>query len=162
LKDTSKQRISEELALYKHLKSDNRIEEIEGGGAYYLISDEWIKKWRNFVQERGPLPGPVYNAGLARLIHEQRGIENDNIYQAHDNQIGLNENKLHYVISKDFWQMFESRYHCDVIIQIRKYTTNKYLLPKPIRVGEVWSAYPVDLDGHYDPIKARLEAMPIA
>ena len=53
--------------------------------------------------------------------------------------------------------MFESRYHCDVIIQQRKYHSNKHITKKPIKLGEVWSAIPVDLDSHYEPIKGQLE-----
>ena len=61
------------------------------------------------------------------------------------------------MISKEFWKMFESRYHCDVIIQQRKYHSNKHITKKPIKLGEVWSAIPVDLDSHYEPIKGQLE-----
>ena len=51
----------------------------------YMISNEWIAKWRDFVQGRAGPPGPIYNKGLARSIFEQRSIENDDLYQAHDN-----------------------------------------------------------------------------
>ena len=57
--------------------------------------------------------------------------------------------------------MFENRYSCDLIIQQRKYTSNKHITKKPIRLGEVWSAIPIDLESHYEPIKEQLESMPL-
>ena len=69
-KDGSKQRIQEELNLYQHFKGDDRIEEIDGAYCLYMISNEWISRWRDFVQGRAGHPGPVYNGGLARIIHE--------------------------------------------------------------------------------------------
>ena len=42
-------RIEEELELYKALKDDDRLVDIDGGLTYYLISSRWIQKWRDFI-----------------------------------------------------------------------------------------------------------------
>ena len=47
--DNSRRRIEEEMALYNHLKSDDRIEEIDGGLTYYMVNAAWITKWREFI-----------------------------------------------------------------------------------------------------------------
>jgi len=37
-------------------------------------------------------------------------------YKLHDNEIFLEENRDVFVLSKDFWSMFERRYSCDIVI----------------------------------------------
>lgn len=114
-------RIEEELELYKNLKDDDRLINIDGGLAYFLISSSWIQKWRDFITYKGPVPGPIINSDLAHKIHAQRSIERNDWYKAHDNHVALQENHEAYTLSNDFWQMFVSRYSCDMVIQIRKY-----------------------------------------
>ena len=67
--DCSKKRIAEEIQLYNALKSSERLVEIDGGLAYFLINSEWVVHWRKFVQEKGPYPGKVNNEPIAKKIH---------------------------------------------------------------------------------------------
>ena len=39
---------------------------------YYIISLEWMGRWRGFVNGKNEAPGPIDNAGLARRIHNGR------------------------------------------------------------------------------------------
>ena len=89
--DTSKKRINDEIQLYNQLKASERLIEVDGGYAYFLINSEWVTHWRKFVQEKGPHPGPVNNEPIAKKIHQQRSVEHDNRYAAHDNKIGFHE-----------------------------------------------------------------------
>ena len=66
--DSSNRRIQEELDLYHALKAADRLTEVEGGLTYFLICGEWIRQWREFIQNKGKLPGPVTNETLARKI----------------------------------------------------------------------------------------------
>ena len=66
--DNSKQRIEEELELYRSLKDDDRLVNIDGGLTYFLISAQWIQKWRDFITYKGPVPGPIENQNLAEKI----------------------------------------------------------------------------------------------
>jgi len=107
--------------MYNALKTSDRVLEIDGGLTYFIIDVEWVKKWRAFVTKKGPHPGRVINEGIAQKIAKQRGLKTANTYLAHDNLVTLVENEDVYVLSSDFWKMFEHRYHCDYVIQIRKY-----------------------------------------
>lgn len=51
---------------------------------------------------------------------------------AHDNRIGFNENDQVFCISIEFWKMFEDRYHCDHVIQIRKYDNIEHIIGTPV------------------------------
>ena len=57
--------------------------------------------------------------------------------------MALKENEEAYTLSHDFWQMFNSRYSCDMAIQIRKYNDLNKLIKDPIESGDVWSAIAV-------------------
>ena len=65
-------------------------------------------------------------------------------------------------MSIDFWQMFEQRYHCDYVIQIRKYDRVTDIVKTPVGNGHFWSAYEVQPHGHFEPVAARLLSMPLA
>jgi len=39
--------------------------------------------------------------------------------------------------------MFEQRYHCDLVIQIRKYERVTDIVKQPIGMGDFWAAYEV-------------------
>lgn len=60
---------------------------------------------------------------------------------AHDNLIHLDEPQQVYILSIDFWHMFERRYHCDYVIQTRKYEKVADIIRPPLNVGKVWSVY---------------------
>lgn len=62
---------------------------------------------------------------------------------AHDNKIGFNENDQVFCISVEFWKMFEDRYHCDHVIQIRKYDNIEQITGAPIAQGPTFSAFEV-------------------
>ena len=138
--DSSKRRIKEELALYHQLMENDRIVEVDGGLTYYLVSKDWISKWRDFASNKGPHPGKVMNEPLALKIQAQRAHANGNRYQAHDNSVTVTDASDCFTLSRDFWMLFESRYHCDVVIQIRKYSDIGSLVKKTILTGETWSA----------------------
>ena len=66
--DHSKKRINEEVQIYNVLKTNERLVEIEGGLTYFIINSDWVTKWRKFVQNAGPYPGPVHNEPIATKI----------------------------------------------------------------------------------------------
>jgi len=88
---------------------------------YFIINGDWITKWRNFVTNKGAHPGKINNKEVAVKIANYRAREDKWHYKLHDNEIYLEESKEIFVLSKDFWNIFETRYSCDVVIQIRKY-----------------------------------------
>jgi len=67
------------------LKAADRVVEVDGGLTYYLVCGDWIRQWRDFVQNKGKKPGPVTNENLAKKISNQRCVERDDRYKAHDN-----------------------------------------------------------------------------
>ena len=83
----------------------------DGGLGYYVISADWIKKWRDFVNKRGNMPGPVENKPIAEYIANQR---KDTKYRIHDNDVIVKEPDEVYVLSEDFWSVFRNRYGCDI------------------------------------------------
>jgi len=48
--------------------------------------------------------------------------------------------------------MFETRYSCDVVIQIRKYNENSQLMRDPLQSGAMWTALHIDPTIHYEPM----------
>ena len=84
-RDRSAVRIKDEIHIYTQLKSSERLVEINGALTYFLISSEWVNKWRSFVQNGGPYPGKVYNEPIARKIYDQRMADVKDRYAAHDN-----------------------------------------------------------------------------
>ena len=54
--------------------------------------------------------------------------------------IAIKETDEVYTLSTHFWHMFESRYHCDIVIQIRKYDDLKLIRKEVIKEGQVWAA----------------------
>ena len=66
--DSSAKRIDEELELYRSLKDDDRLINVDGGLTYFLISAKWIQKWRDFITHKGEMPGPIENRDLAEKI----------------------------------------------------------------------------------------------
>ena len=116
---------------------------IDGGLTYFLISATWIQKWRDFITLKGPVPGPIENRDIAEKIYMQRAIEKVDWYKVHDNHVAMKENEEAYTLSHDFWQMFNSRYSCDMVVQIRKYNDVNKLVKEPIDTGDVWSAMAV-------------------
>ena len=66
--DRSQQRVEEEIQLYERLKTSERLTEVDGGLAYFLVNTKWVDKWRNFIAHGGPYPGKVDNEPIARLI----------------------------------------------------------------------------------------------
>ena len=43
-------------------------------------------------------------------------MEHENRYQAHDNNIELLDSRDIYTLSCDFWNMYVTRYHADIVI----------------------------------------------
>ena len=101
--DNSDKRIEEELELYRSLKDDDRLVNVDGGLTYFLISAQWIQKWRDFITHKGPVPGPIQNTNLAEKIYLQRSVERSDWYKVHDNHVALKENEEAYTLSHDFW-----------------------------------------------------------
>ena len=58
--------------------------------------------------------------------------------------------------------MFEQRYHCDYVIQIRKYDRVGDIIKQAVGIGSYWSAYEVQPHGHYEPIAKRLLSLPLS
>lgn len=62
----------------------------QDGSVYqYLIDAEWIKSWRDFINDTSgdhPMPGPIENSKLARKIQSQRKAKG---YRFHDNSVEL-------------------------------------------------------------------------
>ena len=68
-----------------------------------MVAAEWIRRWRNFVNKQGPMPGAVENKPIADSICKQRMDTN---YKIHDNDIKVKEPEEIFVLSKIFWMMF--------------------------------------------------------
>ena len=66
-----------------------------------------------------------------------------------------------YTLSRDFWHMFESRYHCDIVVQIRKFSDILSLVKEPIIEGECWSAFQPQLESHWEPMLKKLRETPV-
>lgn len=101
------------MANYNKYRYDKSVTELPDGSlVHYVVSTKWIKKWREFVNKRGGLPGVVNNAELASKIMNYR--EKMQYKQLHDNGIRLREPEDMYFLSEDFWSVFKDRYGCDV------------------------------------------------
>ena len=55
--------------------------------------------------------------------------------------------------------MFASRYHADMVVQVRKYDSVRDLVKQPVMEGELFVAFQPDLAAHYEPMIAKLDAM---
>ena len=55
--------------------------------------------------------------------------------------------------------MFASRYHADMVVQVRKYDSIRELVKRPVMEGELFVAFKPDLAAHYEPMIAKLDAM---
>lgn len=150
--DYSRHRIQEDLNYYKHYKGCEKLLNIDGGLTYYVISSAWINKWREFVTNKGPYPGPVHNKDLVRRVYEHRFNELANNYTIHDNEIDFMEERDIFVLSKDFWSMFEERYGVDIVIQLRKYRDMGSMQQDVIKSGTFWTALHTEPTQHYDPM----------
>ena len=66
---SEKERREEDLSLYSHYRDDKTVVQTKDGGlGYFVISAEWIKLWRDFVNKKGGMPGPVENKPIADYI----------------------------------------------------------------------------------------------
>ena len=68
-----KQRRRNDLDWYNKYKADKSVIELEDGSlTYYIVSAKWIEEWRDFVNGKKGLPGPVVNKPIAEAIMSQR------------------------------------------------------------------------------------------
>ena len=147
-RQSEKTRRAEDLELYARYRDDKSVQaHSDGSLSYFIISSEWIKKWRDFVNKKGPMPDQVENKPIAKYISDQR---KDTRYRIHDNDVDIKEPEEVYILSEDFWSVFRDRYGCDIQIQIRKYANIDQLVPKPFRQGNQWSAFQNDPTAHYN------------
>ena len=63
-------------------------------------------------------------------------------YRLHDNLLHLEEEVESMLLSEDYWAMFRDRYGCDLTIQIKKYESVQELVPRMMKKGRVFSAFP--------------------
>ena len=82
-----------------------------------------------------------------------------NRYLAHDNSIELEDQTEVFIISKDFWNIFASRYHADMVVQVRKYDSIREMVKQPMMEGEIYVAFKPDLAAHYEPMIAKLNSL---
>ena len=109
---SEKERRDEDLKLYGRYKDDKSVGEHEDGSlSYYMVDATWIKKWRDFVNRQGPMPGPVVNLPVANYICDNRKKTK---YRMYDNDYEVKEPEEVYILSEDFWCVFRDRYGCDL------------------------------------------------
>ena len=153
------ERRASDLAAYHKVKQIERATPMEDGSlSVYLISGKWINQWRAWINKSRPSPGPVSNRELAERIAQLRL---DSGFKIHDNDLLLKENEDHYVLAEDFWNMFSERYGVDVVIQKRKYTEIKDLLPHQIQIGKEFSCFEVDKSMYYDIYREQFEGLTV-
>ena len=86
---------------------------------YFIISVEWMSKWRNFANNIDTEPGILDNSLLIKKIKKNR-IKYNN--PESDGDIGLADKQDYYIISVGFFKFFYDTFGCDTIV-ILKYTT---------------------------------------
>ena len=85
---------------------------------YFIISIDWMSKWRNFANGVGPEPGILDNTSLIKKIKRNR-IKYNN--PESDSDIGLADKQDYYIISVGFFKFFYDTFGCDSIV-VLKYT----------------------------------------
>ena len=86
---------------------------------YFIISIDWMSKWRNFANGVGPEPGILDNSSLIKKIKRNR-IKYNN--PESDSDIDLADKQDYYIISVGFFKFFYDTFDCNTIV-ILKYTT---------------------------------------
>lgn len=74
-----------------------RLNDTSDASLWYLVDVEWLGEWKQFVTQKGPLPGPINNS---RLISKETGRARPNLKPVDDYR-GVNST---------IWSFWHSRY----------------------------------------------------
>jgi hypothetical protein len=74
---------------------------------------------------KGSTRGPIENKVLAKKIMSQRKLK---ITASQITKYSC-EPQDYYLLSKDFWCMFQDRYGCDLTVQLRRFDSVESMLP---------------------------------
>ena len=57
------------MQIYRDIKdSSEAVENEDGGAVYYGIDCGWVDEWREFIMNRGKMPGRITNQDLVDKI----------------------------------------------------------------------------------------------